>query len=73
MQAALQPYVDNAISKTVNVPQSTSFENFSALYDRAYALGLKGCTAFRPHAGMAGVLAAAESQTPCCSVLREGD
>lgn len=73
MQAALQPYVDNAISKTVNVQASTPFDGFRAIYERAYALGLKGCTAFRPSAQMSGVLAAAEPQAHCCSVLREGD
>lgn len=48
MQAALQPFVDNAISKTVNVPQDLPFEAFRTLYERAWRLGLKGCTAFRP-------------------------
>ncbi|HEY0648628.1 adenosylcobalamin-dependent ribonucleoside-diphosphate reductase [Phenylobacterium sp.] len=47
MQAALQRFVDNAISKTVNVPADLSFEAFAAIYDGAYARGLKGCTAFR--------------------------
>lgn len=47
MQAALQPFVDNAISKTVNVAADLAFEDFRTVYERAYALGLKGCTAFR--------------------------
>lgn len=59
MQAALQPYVDNAISKTINLPARTSFAVFAEVYDRAYALGLKGCTAFRPTEGRASVLTAA--------------
>lgn len=49
MQAALQRHVDNAISKTVNVPAEYGFEVFRSLYERAYALGLKGCAAFRPN------------------------
>jgi len=49
MQAALQPYVDNAISKTVNVPADYPFEAFRTLYERAWRLGLKGCTTFRPN------------------------
>ena len=49
MQAALQRYVDNAISKTVNVPADCSFEDFRGVYERAYQLGLKGCAAFRPN------------------------
>ncbi|MDY6941799.1 MAG: adenosylcobalamin-dependent ribonucleoside-diphosphate reductase [Pseudomonadota bacterium] len=47
MQAALQPYVDNAISKTVNVPKAQSFGRFCDLYSQAYDSGLKGFTAFR--------------------------
>ena len=47
MQAALQPYVDNSISKTINVAEDTPFERFSDIYSRAYDLGLKGCTTFR--------------------------
>jgi ribonucleoside-diphosphate reductase alpha chain len=49
MQAALQRHVDNAVSKTVSVPKQTTFEAFADLYRRAYELGLKGCTLFRPN------------------------
>ena len=48
MQAVLQPYVDNAISKTLTIPTDFPFEQFSGLFEQAYTLGLKGCTAFRP-------------------------
>jgi len=47
VQAALQRHVDNAISKTVSVPASCAFADFRDIYQRAYALGLKGCAAFR--------------------------
>jgi ribonucleoside-diphosphate reductase alpha chain len=47
MQACLQPYVDNAISKTVALPAKTGFDEFSTLYDLAFDLGLKGCAAYR--------------------------
>lgn len=47
MQAALQPWVDSAISKTVNVPADCSRADFADLYLQAHALGLKGCTTFR--------------------------
>ena len=49
MAAAVQPFVDSSISKTVNVPEMISFENFTHVYENAYALGLKGCTTFRPN------------------------
>ena len=47
MLAALQPYVDNSISKTINVSEDFSFEDFKNIYNLAYELGLKGCTTYR--------------------------
>ena len=49
MQAALQPHVDNAISKTTNVAAEIDQAEFAAIYRRAFELGLKGCTVFRPN------------------------
>jgi ribonucleoside-diphosphate reductase alpha chain len=71
MQAALQPYVDNAISKTVNVPVDVDFKVFSSLYESAFEMGLKGCTTFRPNPVTGQILLAAEAETtgkPCCAV-----
>ena len=70
MQAALQAHVDNAISKTVSVPECLDFESFASLYERAYALGLKGCTAFRPNPVTGRVIL---DQTHCCTTDREPD
>jgi len=69
MQAALQAYVDAAISKTVNVPESHNFADFSSLYQRAYALGLKGVTAFRPNpitGAVVTMLGPEADSTHCC-------
>lgn len=49
MQAAVQKHVDSSISKTINIPAGLPFEAFRTVYEDAYALGLKGCTAFRPN------------------------
>lgn len=49
MQAALQPWVDAAISKTVNLPAGAPADAVSGIYAEAWRLGLKGCTAFRPN------------------------
>jgi ribonucleoside-diphosphate reductase alpha chain len=49
MQAAAQKYIDSSISKTINVPESISFEEFKDVYLRAYELGCKGCTTYRPN------------------------
>lgn len=51
MQAALQPFVDSAISKTINLPEDFPFESVQDVYGKAYELGLKGCTVYRPHDG----------------------
>ena len=56
MQAAVQRYVDSAISKTVNVPEDISFEAFQAVYLDAYRSGCKGCTTYRPNAITGSVL-----------------
>jgi ribonucleoside-diphosphate reductase alpha chain len=47
MQAACQPYIDSAISKTINVATDCPYEDFQALYLYAAEKGLKGCTTFR--------------------------
>ncbi len=49
MQATLQPWVDGAISKTVNLPEDAGPQEVEEIYARAWSLGLKGCTAFRPN------------------------
>ena len=58
MQAALQKHVDSAISKTINCPVDMPFEAFESIYRQAYALGLKGCTTYRPNATTGSVLSA---------------
>ncbi|HCU53769.1 MAG TPA: ribonucleoside-diphosphate reductase, adenosylcobalamin-dependent, partial [Gammaproteobacteria bacterium] len=81
MQSALQPWVDSAISKTINVPQDYSFERFRSLYEYAYSKGLKGCTTFRPNPVTGQVLVDVDEPAPaekgsaihCCSVEREAD
>jgi ribonucleoside-diphosphate reductase alpha chain len=72
MQAALQPYVDSAISKTINVPADCAMDRFLTLYDKAYDLGLKGCTTYRPTEIRGNILTAMENQH-CCSIDREAD
>ncbi|MGB3426536.1 MAG: LAGLIDADG family homing endonuclease [Burkholderiaceae bacterium] len=56
MIAAVQPYVDAAISKTVNVPEDYPFEDFKNLYLEAWHAGLKGITTYRPNNVIGSVL-----------------
>ena len=74
MQAALQPWVDNAISKTINVPADYAFEEFQSVYQYAHEQGLKGCTTYRPNPITGQVLVEEpEAASHCCSVEREAD
>ena len=62
MQAAAQRWIDSSISKTINLPREISFEDFEAVYLRAYDLGCKGCTTYRPNDVTGSVLAVEEAQ-----------
>ena len=69
MQAAVQPYIDNAISKTINLPADFPFAELSEIYTEAYQLELKGCTVFRPNAITGSILTpleSADSVDRCC-------
>lgn len=62
MQAAMQPYVDSSISKTINCPSTISFDAFKDVYLDAYAMGLKGCTTYRPNPVTGSVLEAMRTE-----------
>ncbi len=47
MQAAFQKYVDNAVSKTVNLPQNATPSDVDEVYKLAFKLKCKGITVFR--------------------------
>lgn len=47
MQAAFQQFSDNAVSKTINFPESASRQQIEDTYMLAYKLGLKGITVYR--------------------------
>lgn len=60
MVAAIAPYIDSAISKTVNVPGDYPYAEFKDLYVQAWGQGLKGITTYRPNAGLDSVLSVTE-------------
>ena len=63
MVATVAPYVDTAISKTVNVPADYPFGDFEGLYRFAWKAGLKGLATYRPNAVLGSVL----STTPAAA------
>jgi ribonucleoside-diphosphate reductase alpha chain len=63
MMEAVQPFVDSAISKTVNVPADYPYEDFQDLYLHAWNAGLKGLATYRPNEILGAVLEPA-SQPP---------
>ena len=69
MNAAVQPFIDTAISKTVNVPGDYPFEAFADLYFEAWKAGLKGIATYRPNAVLGAVLEAAAPSPPPAAPL----
>lgn len=56
MVAAVAPYIDTAISKTVNVPADYPYADFQDLYMEAWKSGLKGLATYRPNSVLGSVL-----------------
>lgn len=63
MQATVQKYIDSSISKTINLPETISFDDFKGIYVQAYELGCKGCTTYRPN-DVTGSVLSVRSETP---------
>ena len=56
MQIAVQPFVDSAVSKTINVADDVTFDEFKGVYMKAWKGKLKGCTTFRASGKRYGIL-----------------
>ncbi|MDO8960219.1 MAG: adenosylcobalamin-dependent ribonucleoside-diphosphate reductase [Rhodocyclaceae bacterium] len=61
MVAAVAPFIDTAISKTVNVPEDYPYAEFEDLYLTAWKAGLKGLATYRPNKVLGSVLSATPS------------
>jgi ribonucleoside-diphosphate reductase alpha chain len=58
MVAAVAPFIDTSISKTVNVPADYPYEHFKNLYRDAWRAGLKGLATYRPNSILGSILTA---------------
>ncbi|OIO61387.1 MAG: ribonucleoside-diphosphate reductase, adenosylcobalamin-dependent [Alphaproteobacteria bacterium CG_4_10_14_0_2_um_filter_63_37] len=62
MQAVLQKWIDSSISKTVNLPEDISFDDFKNVYLYAYHHDCKGCTTYRPNDVTGSVLSTSDKK-----------
>ncbi|MGE3162076.1 MAG: adenosylcobalamin-dependent ribonucleoside-diphosphate reductase [Burkholderiales bacterium] len=62
MVAAVAPYIDTSISKTVNVPEDYPYGDFKDLYLAAWKSGLKGLATYRPNKVLGAVLSVDKPQ-----------
>ncbi|NMG27494.1 adenosylcobalamin-dependent ribonucleoside-diphosphate reductase [Aromatoleum evansii] len=61
MVAAVAPFIDTSISKTVNVPEDYPYTEFEDLYLSAWKAGLKGLATYRPNSVLGSVLSVTPS------------
>src|SRR5467141_643798 len=64
MVAAVAPYIDSSISKTVNVPENYPYTDFQNLYFEAWKSGLKGLATYRPNSVLGSVLSVDPASSP---------
>jgi len=70
---ASQKWVDSAVSKTCNIGDDVTFNEFTNVYMKAWRGGAKGCTTFRASGKRMGILNVSESTSEDIPDIRDGD
>ena len=69
--SAIQPFVDSAISRTINIPQVYGSASFHSLYRVDFELGLKSWITFKPNPVSGGVVSGGGGGTVVLSIVRQ--
>ncbi len=71
MMAAAQPFLSGAISKTVNMPESSTVEEIADVYYQGWKLGLKALAVYRDNCKVGQPLSSQKSQDDKTSASAE--
>jgi ribonucleoside-diphosphate reductase alpha chain len=66
MQAAFQKYTNNAVSKTINLPNGASIHDIESIYMQAWKLEIKGTTVYRDNSRQYQLLVKEDGTCPTC-------